>query len=81
MDARSFWIDNARLRTGTIQSDSDTPQKRPRFHGDVNSFAADSGGVSLLLWILYCPVQNRNRFTIAKQCSSRSQLLLQYNDY
>jgi hypothetical protein len=56
MDARSFWIDDAYILTGAIQSDSDTPQKGPHFHDNVDPFVVNSGGVSILLWILYCPV-------------------------
>lgn len=52
MDSWSLWIDDARLLTITFQSDSDALQKRPRFYGDVDSFAADSSGKSILFWIL-----------------------------
>jgi hypothetical protein len=57
MDDWSVWIDNARIRTGSIQSYLDAPQKRPRFYDDADPFRAHPCGESILLWVLHCALQ------------------------
>ena len=57
MDDWSIWIDNDRICAGSIQSNLDAPQKRPRFHGDADPLVAYPCGESILLWILHRAVK------------------------